>query len=271
MSITRAPRPESNFYILDKRISEDSRLSWGARGLLIFLLGKPDSWNVSISHLREETANTAKPTGRDGVYGLLDELLCAGYVIRSQERVESGGFSSNSYIVRESPLPEKPDTAKPDTAKPTLVSTDSNQGMKEAKKQLCDEAFEKAWAEYPKRDGSNPKAAAQKCWNARLKEGVTVEQMVSGIMRYRAYCVGKETVGTAFVMQAARFLGTNREYEADWAAPAGLSSAAPGQKQRPANLPPNKFPHPEWDNGVYEICTVGRHNPQTGYLLPGQY
>lgn len=130
MSITRAPRPESNFYILDKRISEDNRLSWGARGLLIFLLGKPDSWNVSITHLREETKDTAKPTGRDGVYGLLDELITAGYVIRSQERVDSGGFSSNSYIVHEAPLPEKPDTAEPDTANPTLVSIDSNQGLK---------------------------------------------------------------------------------------------------------------------------------------------
>lgn len=130
MSITRAPRPESNFYILDKRISEDNRLSWGARGLLIFLLGKPDSWNVSISHLRDETKATAKPTGRDGVYGLLDELIGAGYVIRSQERIESGGFSSNSYIVHESPLPENPYTANPYTANPTLVSTDLDQGFK---------------------------------------------------------------------------------------------------------------------------------------------
>lgn len=273
MSITRAPRPESNFYILDKRISEDSRLSWGARGLLIFLLGKPDTWNVSISHLREETSGTAKPTGRDGVYGLLDELIGAGYVIRSQERIESGGFSSNAYIVRELPLPENPDTAKPDTANPTLVSTDSNQGLKEPRKHLCDEVFEMAWAAYPKRDGSNPKAAAQKCWNARLKEGVTVEEMVNGINRYRAYCAGKETIGTSFVMQAARFLGTNREYEAAWSAPAGLSSApaGKGKRPRPTNLPEHKFPHPEWDNGVYEICTVGRHNPETGYLLPGQY
>lgn len=133
MSITRAPRPESNFYILDKRISEDSRLSWGARGLLIFLLGKPDSWNISISHLRDETKATAKPTGRDGIYGLLDELIGAGYVIRSQERIESGGFSSNAYIVHESPLPENPYTANPYTANPTLVSIDLDQGLKKTK------------------------------------------------------------------------------------------------------------------------------------------
>ncbi|RQY86714.1 hypothetical protein [Burkholderia stagnalis] len=33
--IIRAPRPTSAFYILDRRISEDRRLSWAARGLLI--------------------------------------------------------------------------------------------------------------------------------------------------------------------------------------------------------------------------------------------
>jgi hypothetical protein len=145
--------------------------------------------------------------------------------------------------------------------------------LKQEGKHIQDEVFEMAWAAYPKRDGSNPKAAAQKCWNARLKEGVTVEEMMAGINRYKDYCMSKETIGTAFVMQAARFLGTNREYEAAWSAPAGLSSAPAGngKRPRPTNLPEHKFPHPEWDNGVYEICTVGRHNPKTGYLLPGQY
>lgn len=182
MSITRAPRPESNFYILDKRISEDNRLSWGARGLLIFLLGKPDTWNVSISHLREETSTTAKPTGRDGVYGLLDELIGAGYVIRSQERIESGGFSSNAYIVRELPLPEKPDTAKPDTANPTLVSTDHYQGLKETNSchpqaedipyeailekynEVCGKTFKGAIALTPKR-----KANIKTLFNLKIK------------------------------------------------------------------------------------------------------
>lgn len=273
MSIIRSPKVEKFFYTLDKRISEDRRLSWQARGLLIYLLGKPDHWKVSVEALKAETIGTRKPTSRDGIYSILDELTSSGYVVRQPARDEYGRMAGFDYMVNETPLPDLPLTAEPLTANPTLVSTDSNQGLKEVKKHLCDEAFEKAWSAYPKRDGSNPKAAAQKCWNARLKEGVTVEEMANGINRYRAYCAGKETIGTAFVMQAARFLGTNREYEAAWSAPAGLSSApaGKGKRPRPTNLPDHKFPHPEWDNGVYEICTVGRHNPETGYLLPGQY
>ena len=108
MSIIRAPRPEGNFYLLNKAISEDQRLSWGARGLLVFLLGKPDHWAVSVTHLRNETSKSSKPTGRDGVYGLLQELISAGYVERRQDRLGSGLLGENHYVVSESPLPDLP-------------------------------------------------------------------------------------------------------------------------------------------------------------------
>lgn len=136
MSIIRGPKPESNFYLLSKDISEDARLSWAARGLLVYLLGKPDYWSVSITHLRNETKGSSKPTGRDGVYGLLDELISAGYVIRKQSREDGGLLGKYTYTVTESPLPGLPDTAQPlpaqpYTANPTLVSIDLQQELKE--------------------------------------------------------------------------------------------------------------------------------------------
>lgn len=135
MSIIRAPRPEGNFYLLSKSISEDHRLSWGARGMLVFLLGKPDHWKVSPSHLRGETAACAKPTGRDGIYALLDELISAGYVRRQQPRNEAGVLGEVSYLVSETPLPDlpypaEPLPARPHTANPTLVSIDGKQVLK---------------------------------------------------------------------------------------------------------------------------------------------
>lgn len=142
MSIIRAPRPESNFYLLNKAISEDKRISWAARGLLVFLLGKPDHWQVSVNHLRNETKECSRPTGRDGVYSILEELIKAGYIERAQMRAEGGKLAQTSYVVSEqpshsSPLPalpytDEPDTAGPDTANPTQVSIESNQGLKEA-------------------------------------------------------------------------------------------------------------------------------------------
>lgn len=133
MSIVRAPRPKGNFYILDKRISEDSNLSWGARGMLIFLLGKPDNWRVSIQNLVNETMKSKKKSGRDAVYAFLTELREAGYITLYQNRSESGVFGDTDYLVHEhsDPLPEKPDTVAqplpdlPDAAAPEAVTPDT--------------------------------------------------------------------------------------------------------------------------------------------------
>lgn len=217
MSITRAPRPESNFYILDKRISEDPRLSWGARGLLVFLLGKPDSWNVSVSHLRNETKDSAKPTGRDGVYGLLEELICAGYVIRSQERVESGGFSSNSYIVNELPLPEMPDTAKPDTANPTLASIDSDQGLKLTNRhqQAEDIPFEEIFNTYERILPNKPKVkirddarrkAVRSLWSKDKKfQSVEFWEKYFKVVRESNFLRESKTLAFDWLMKPANF------------------------------------------------------------------
>lgn len=134
--IVRGPRPQGNFYVLDKTISEDERLSWAARGLLVYLLGKPDHWRVSPSALVNETASTARPTGRDGVYGLLQELMTAGYLRRSQARGPGGELGSVTYTVSETPLPPEPDTVAPHTAppypaEPTQVSIEGKQELKE--------------------------------------------------------------------------------------------------------------------------------------------
>lgn len=133
MSIVRAPRPKGNFYILDKRISEDSGLSWGARGMLIFLLGKPDNWRVSIQNLVNETAQSRKKSGRDAVYAFLAELREAGYVTLIQNRGENGAFGETDYLVHEhsEPLTENPEAGQPftdfpDTAPPETVTPETD-------------------------------------------------------------------------------------------------------------------------------------------------
>lgn len=129
MSIIRAPRPTDKFYVLDKRISEDMRLSWAARGLLVYLLGKPDQWEVSVAALVKETAKSGRPTRRDGVYSLIRELESAGYLERRQARSEGGTFDRNDYMVSEAPLQDAPLTAQPLAVKPTQVSNDLEQGL----------------------------------------------------------------------------------------------------------------------------------------------
>ncbi|MGU7882134.1 hypothetical protein ACV22Y_19950 [Burkholderia sp. AW50-3] len=141
MAIQRAARPQSNFYILDKAISEDRRLSWAARGMLVYLLGKPDGWRVSRTALVNETEGTRAHTRRDGVLAILAELIDAGYITRHAARGEAGKLAGYDYLVSEIPaLPctdqpdtAQPGTAQPDTANPPLVSTDVKQGLNRSK------------------------------------------------------------------------------------------------------------------------------------------
>ena len=145
MSIIRGPRPEGNFYILDKKISEDKRLSWASRGLLIYLLGKPNHWQVSVQALVNDTKASTKPTGRDATWSLLRELIDAGYCTRHQFRKADGTLGEMDYTISEdsinhpltdSPCTAYPGTDEPGTANPTQVSIEAKQGLNGDKKGL---------------------------------------------------------------------------------------------------------------------------------------
>lgn len=128
MAIIRQKR-KKRFSIIDNRVIEDKRLTWGARGLLEYMLSKPDDWKFYMSELITHSDND----GRDKAYGYLKELKKYGYVIRKQGRNSKGKFEAQDLIVTDAPaLPPhtdspdtvKPDTGRPDTVNPTLPNTD---------------------------------------------------------------------------------------------------------------------------------------------------
>jgi len=83
--------------------------------------------------------------------------------------------------------------------------------------------FEELWKYYPDRNGSNPKWKAQQCWRARKKMALIPAReetkMLEGVKRYATWCQATGKTGTEMVMQATRFLGPGREYDAKWEAP----------------------------------------------------
>lgn len=102
MSIVRAAR-KSTFYVCPSSVIEDRRLSWSARGLLVYLLSKPDNWFIQIKDLLNQTASAiGGRSGRDKVYKLLNELRAAGYVYQEFVR-EGGGFKGVEYEVSDTP------------------------------------------------------------------------------------------------------------------------------------------------------------------------
>lgn len=86
------------------------------------------------------------------------------------------------------------------------------------------EAFNILWHTYPKRAGSNSRAAALKAYRTRLASGVAHDDMLAGVERYAAFvrATGKE--GTEYVKQAATFLGSNEHWAEPWDLPANTAS-----------------------------------------------
>lgn len=140
MSIRRSARRVS-YTQIDNAVFAPG-LSFRAMGLLAFLLSKPDHWEVSVAHLVNFSADSARPDGRDSIYSMIDELMLAGFMRRERSRGEGGKMAGYDYEVFDSPQPQpsKPDadqpcTAQPYTVKPTQVITDS-EVKTEKKKEL---------------------------------------------------------------------------------------------------------------------------------------
>ncbi len=94
--IERSPHRE-RFTRIDNRTLEDERLSWGARGLLAYLLSRPDRWRID----RHQLASVAR-NGERAAWALLRELEQAGYLTRERGRGERGRLIW-THVVHEVP------------------------------------------------------------------------------------------------------------------------------------------------------------------------
>ncbi|MCV9910209.1 helix-turn-helix domain-containing protein [Brucella sp. HL-2] len=81
------------FTTVPNEIANDSAISFEARGLLIYLLAKPDQWAVNIRDIQLQGN-----IGRDKAYKLLRELKERGYILAEDTRT-GGRFNSINYIV----------------------------------------------------------------------------------------------------------------------------------------------------------------------------
>jgi hypothetical protein len=106
MSTIRVPKRRNPFAQIDRRALEDEGLSWKAKGLLAYLLSRPDDWQVYVEQLK-----TVGPDGRDATRSGLSELEDAGYVDKKQRHNDdTGHFEGYEYLVYEHPS-QRPDPA----------------------------------------------------------------------------------------------------------------------------------------------------------------
>lgn len=97
------------FVQIDKNILSDKQLSWKAKGILVYLLSKPDDWVTYLTDIENQSTD-----GRDSVSSGVKELLAVGYLERKQVR-EKGRFKGWEYSVYECPnVSESTENGKPE-------------------------------------------------------------------------------------------------------------------------------------------------------------
>lgn len=115
------------FTTIDRETINDERLSFRARGLLAWLLDKPDDWTTDSTRIAADTTE-----GRDAIRTTLKELEIHGYLVREKYQNNLGHWVT-SWTVFERPgetedgfpVVGAPDVGSPDAGEPgPLLNTD---------------------------------------------------------------------------------------------------------------------------------------------------
>ena len=106
---------EDKFTIIPNALIRDTRLSWEARGLLMYLLSQKPDWTVRKTDLERQSQANDFVVSR-----ILKELEDTRYIYREQVNDEdSGRFEWVTYVF-DSPIPQSSTDGKP----PHIISTD---------------------------------------------------------------------------------------------------------------------------------------------------
>ena len=98
MAIVKIIKRENPYIQIDKTGINDNRLSWGASGLLTYLIGRPKDWNISLNHLATVKDKDKKDKTRRYLKELREFEYCHYFEVR-----KSGKIIENFYLVFEVP------------------------------------------------------------------------------------------------------------------------------------------------------------------------
>jgi len=131
-TIFRRMKNRNNPYVMiDKEIFENRTLSWKAKGLLGYLLSRPDDWIVRMTDLAKRSSE-----GMAAVRTAVKELEEAGYMVRRRGQDDDGKFqwtvevhevpvspSTENHKMDDEPSTDFPSMENPLVENRTLLST----------------------------------------------------------------------------------------------------------------------------------------------------
>jgi DNA-binding MarR family transcriptional regulator len=94
--IVRRAKHERDYSVISRHTLEDPKPKMKARGLLAYLLAKPDDWKIHVRQLAK-ALGISKNTAAEA----LTDLEYAGYADKQKHRDEKGRLSGFEYVVYE--------------------------------------------------------------------------------------------------------------------------------------------------------------------------
>lgn len=89
---------EDPFNRIPKDVAENSRLSFQARGVMAYLIGKPTGWRINVWDLVKRS-----PHGKTFIRSILNELRILGYMKLERRRNECGEFEGYQWLLSDEP------------------------------------------------------------------------------------------------------------------------------------------------------------------------
>ncbi len=244
-NILTQERDEDFKTIYLKPIQSNQDLSWKAKGLWVYLISRPDTWEFYFRDLVNKSED-----GRTAVKSAMKELKEAGLLKIDQVKDEEGKFQGIWTIAEdpemiEEPPPENPSPGNPPPENP---SPGNQQGSKKysSKKELSKknkskpsdksdnpsqdqfsiskkdngrydypEDYERIYSLYP--DNNGTKKSGWRKWAALRRKGVTQEDIVEAVKNYARVCQVENTA-KKYVKHLSTFLGPDdhwREFLGD--------------------------------------------------------
>ena len=153
----------------------------------------------------------------------------------------AGGSASNTAIVSatpETPISNLPPESGKSKSKIKSLLPPAGDG------DGYTEGFERFWSAYPKRLGTNSKKSAFKSWKARLREGVSADDLIRAASCYATACIAAKKIGTEYVKQAATFLSPDEHWRE------ALKLQGPGSDWPQANTKHGGFNERNYATGI---------------------
>lgn len=153
----------------------DKAISLGAKGLLAQLLSHAPGWRISQESLARDNG-----IGRDAIRTLINELLEAGYLMRSEnrERNEKGYLGGYTYTTQD-PTQDNPTQDNP-LLKKNIIKKNNLKNNERTYSDSLEKDFDEFWKLYPKKVDKG--AAIRAFRKATKKEDVA--RIIDGAKRY---------------------------------------------------------------------------------------